>query len=199
MEDLNSTSQLLTPTPSSRNSFDSDSEEVSVVGRASGAPWKPRMDEPEWEIISKPAQAPQPSQRTALSSHPASVTMEKGPSSAPLESRAESSTPKTQTIELAPRSADLVASAKLQSPKPLTQTKDREEAQGTTVGVARSVSVSRASPRSAELLKPTLVRRATERSISPGPSGRLIDQKPLTPTLVELKNRKSQRVQLVDA
>jgi hypothetical protein len=45
---------------------------------------------------------------------------------------------------------------------------------------------------------PTLVRRMTEKSLSPA-SGRFIDQKPLTPTLVELRNRKSQRVQLVDA
>ena len=58
------------------------------------------------------------------------------------------------------------------------------------VGVARSVSVSRAhSPR-------TLVRTATDLS---SPSERFVEKATLTPTMVEVRNRKSQRVTLEDA
>jgi hypothetical protein len=56
------------------------------------------------------------------------------------------------------------------------------------VGVARSVSVSRAnSPRA-------LVRTATTPN-----EDRIVDRQTLTPTMVEVRNRKSQRVQLEDA
>ncbi|KAF2115671.1 hypothetical protein BDV96DRAFT_645863 [Lophiotrema nucula] len=173
--------QLLTPTPSSRNSFDEDSEEVTfVVGQA--APWKPRYDEkePPWEILSKPTNPPpsnllksSTSQDRSPLPNPLAAHKPSAPASAPLEptSRADSKF-KTQ-IEPAPRSADTVAPG------------------AATVGVARSVSVSRANR--PEFLKPTLLRAGTDSS------ERLVDKKPLTPTLVELKNRKSQRVQLVDA
>lgn len=63
-----------------------------------------------------------------------------------------------------------------------------------TVGVARSVSVSRAAGMTQRaMMRPVVIRTATE------PSERLVDMKPLTPTLVELQNRKSQRVQIVEA
>ena len=153
--------QLLTPTPSTRHSFDSDSEEVTImVGRPQRS-WKASMEEPEWEIVSKPTRA---------------STFQSHPSSAPLETRADGQS-KTEALEAAPRSADMALQNESQA----------------TVGIARSVSVSRAGGRR-ELLKPTLVKAATTDM-----SERLVDHKPLTPTLVELKNRKSQRVQLVDA
>ncbi|KAF2654490.1 hypothetical protein K491DRAFT_705189 [Lophiostoma macrostomum CBS 122681] len=188
-EDGKSNPQLSATTPSSRQSFTSDSEDVPIeVSKAAAVPWAPRVNEPEWELVRKP------SQRTALMSHPVSAPFEQGPSSAPLE-LGETSSLKAQAIDSAPRSANLAAV----STRPAI-----EEPQSPTIGtigIARSISVSRAtSPRSAELLRPQLVRKLTERTLSPAPSSeRLVDKKPLTPTLVELRNRKSQRVQLVDA
>lgn len=62
-----------------------------------------------------------------------------------------------------------------------------------TVGVARSVSVSRAAGLTqTDMLKPTIINAAD-------PSERLVDKKPLTPTFVEIQNRKSQRVQILEA
>lgn len=161
--------QLLTPTPSTGRSFESESEEITiVVARAGpGQTWKPSIEEnePQWEIVSKPA----------LTNTPQNPVSQDGPSSAPLaESKTQMASPTA-----APRSADLAISQKSQ-----TESK-------ATLGVARSVSVSRANR--PEFLKPTLMKRATEGS------ERLVDKRALTPTLVELKNRKSQRVQLVEA
>lgn len=68
-------------------------------------------------------------------------------------------------------------------------------AQTATVGIARSVSVSKATrPR-------TLVRTQTDlgRHLQTSPERRFGEGMALTPTLVEIGNRKSQRVQLVDA
>jgi hypothetical protein len=176
-EDLNLKSQLLTPTPSSRHSFDSDSEDITImVGASPTAPLRPRGNEPQWELVRRPTQ------KDALRSHPTTETLDQGPSSAPLE-LGRSKKFKAKTVEPAPLSADQA---------PTSKSRIQNESQ------TASVSVSRASPRSAEVVNPTLVRRVTEKSLSPA-SGRFIDQKPLTPTLVELKNRKSQRVQLVDA
>ncbi|KAF2281545.1 uncharacterized protein EI97DRAFT_454722 [Westerdykella ornata] len=181
--DPNLKSQLFTPTPSSRHSFDSDADDASIImANSPGAPWRPRMGEPQWELVSKPTQA------TALRSHPTTVAPEQGPSSAPGDLSNIGKAP-THKLESTPRSADRIL-----SPTPQTQ----NASQTATIGIARSVSVSRASPRSADLVSPQLIRSATVRALSPA-SGRFIDQKPLTPTLVELKNRKSQRVQLVDA
>ncbi|ORX99541.1 hypothetical protein BCR34DRAFT_592857 [Clohesyomyces aquaticus] len=174
--------QLLTPTPSTRHSFDSDSEEVTLAvasARTANVPaWKPSVDEPEWEIVSKP------SKRAPVS--------QDAPSSAPLECSGTHTTPKSKTqiiLDAGPRSADTVA------PRNAPQA---------TIGLARQVSVSRtAGFQRADLLRPVLVKAMTDSSPTPSPSSihseRLVDRKPLTPTLVELKNRKSQRVQLVDA
>ncbi len=67
-------------------------------------------------------------------------------------------------------------------------------AQATTVGIARSVSVSKATrPR-------TLVRTQTDLAGGiQGPEKKLGENMALTPMLVEIGHRKSQRVQLVDA
>lgn len=193
-EDLNLKSQLLSATPSSRHSFDSDGEDITImVGASPTAALKPQRNEPQWELVRRPTQ------KDALRSHPttgmssAAEFTDQGPSSAPLELTRTNKKFKPQTVEPAPLSADQV-----QASSTAHQSRSQIESQTATVGIARSVSVSRASPRSAEVVGPTLVRRMTEKSLSPA-SGRFIDQKPLTPTLVELKNRKSQRVQLVDA
>ncbi|KAH3968125.1 hypothetical protein HBH64_072490 [Parastagonospora nodorum] len=180
--------QHLAITPNSIRSFESDNDSITlVVGRTSpGQPLHLDDREPEWEIMTKPP-APKrantapitdlqrtPSQRTqptvtklsALSSHP---------SSAPLE--APSPLQKIQQLQSPPQSARQEPSA---TPKAM-------------VGVARSVSVSRAnSPR-------TLVRTASVVR-SPGAKGEFVGSgQALTPTMVEVRNRKSQRVQLVDA
>jgi hypothetical protein len=153
-EDDGMKTQLLTPTPSSRGSFDSEVEEIPIMV---DGPTKirGRYDEPEWEILSKP-------QRNAASHN-------QQPSSAPLEPSSVEKRAQAQVAEAVPRSADAI----------------------TTIGIARSISVSRTQK--PDMLKPTLLRVATTGS------ERLVDKKPLTPTLVELQNRKSQRVQLVDA
>ena len=64
------------------------------------------------------------------------------------------------------------------------------------MGVARSVSVSRATRSPNRLLSPGSAQSPVEMGLSPG---RFVDAGALTPMLVELKNRRSQRVQLVDA
>jgi hypothetical protein len=174
---------MLTPisTSSTRPSFDSDSEEVTIVVRAApGQTWiKPTVSpsEPEWEILSKP-------NLTNLSNLVQSPVSQDAPSSAPLESTLYANS--TATVKItspvaAPRSADPMGNKNSSS---------RNDSMA-TIGLARSVSVSRANR--PEFLKPVLVKRATEGA------ERLVDRQALTPTLVELKNRKSQRVQLVEA
>ncbi|OCK86367.1 hypothetical protein K432DRAFT_66716 [Lepidopterella palustris CBS 459.81] len=140
----------MTPTPSSRHSFDSE-ETVFVVGQDAN-PWRPRLQEPEWEIISKPAESKSQVQHAQGQAHAAVQRAQ--------ASKLDSAFHDTAQV---------------------------------SVGVARTVSVSRAAgaTRRPLLLKPMVVN-------SDQPE-RLVDRKPLTPTLVELKNRKSQRVQLVDA
>ncbi|KAH7139365.1 hypothetical protein B0J11DRAFT_516649 [Dendryphion nanum] len=203
MVDLNQKSQLLSPSTLSSKSFTSGPDEMSITkSPASGDPWKARQDEPEWEVVSKPTRRPSHRElKEALSSHPTNMVMEPPPhhqpSSAPLErsmSMATNSKPSSPQLSLqspVPRSADRLAV----SPMPRAQgsLKGRKQTSGLTVGIARSVSVSRASPRNAEMLKPVLIRRGTD---SPE---KLVDRRALTPTLVELKDRRSQRVQLVDA
>lgn len=170
------------PTPSTGRSFDSDSdsEEVTIVVRAApGQTWrKPSVspNEPEWEILSKPT-------LTNLSNLVQSPVSQDAPSSAPLEATSNAQAARIQITSptATPRSADPTGNK-----KPSTQNESKA-----TIGLARSVSVSRANR--PEFLKPVLVKRATEGA------ERLVDRQALTPTLVELKNRKSQRVQLVEA
>lgn len=187
--------QQLAMTPDSICSFESDADSVTIVvgNAAPGQPLHLDDREPEWEICSKPAAVtrsntmpitslvrsdsqPKVTKMSALCSHP---------SSAPLE--APSPLQRIQQLQTPPQSAKNVSS-------PLKE--GTEGVPKTMVGVARSVSVSRAnSPR-------TLVRTGSQMR-SPqmrSPQDRLIDsQQALTPTMVEVRNRKSQRVQLVDA
>lgn len=130
---------LKTPTPSIVQSF--DSEETAVVVAKDPSLWKPRLEEPEWEIVSK------------LAETTSQVQGENSPRLAKVDEPA---------LEIAQVS----------------------------LGVARTVSVSRSTGARPHLLKPMIV-------TSEQPE-RLVDRKPLTPTLVELRNRKSQRVQIVE-
>jgi hypothetical protein len=186
--------QQLAITPSSIHSFESDTDSVTiVVGQtAPGQLQKLHLDdrEPEWEMLSKPAtvtrsnttsalnvtrkdsQRKQPhiTKLSALSSHPSSAPLEV---SSPLQ--------RLQQMHSPPQSA---------RPNPDTPKESGNSATTAMVGVARSVSVSRAnSPR-------TLVRTG---SVARSPQDRLVERQALTPTMVEVRNRKSQRVQLVDA
>lgn len=183
--------QHLAITPTSIQSFESDNDSITiVVGRTTpGQPQKLHLDErePEWEICSRPApvaranttllartdsqRQPKVTKFSALSSNPAS---------APLE--APSPLQRIQQLQTPPLSA-----------RAATTSENREEGKARAmVGVARSISVSRAnSPR-------TLVRTASELR---SPGDRLVERhgQALTPTMVEVRNRRSQRVQLVDA
>jgi hypothetical protein len=160
----------------SRRSFDSEVEEITIaVSRNTpGQTWKPRAEHlsPHWEMVTKPMGSPV-TKASALRSHPST----RQPSSAPLEP----ASPVARSPGLSRSKSQI-----LPSPKPQSL-----DGPSTTLGIARSVSVSRAN-KPAALLKSGF--------LSPNSGGRFVDgSKPLTPTLVELSNRKSQRVQLVDA
>jgi len=131
---------LMTPTPSTVQSL--DSEETAFVVAKEPSPWKPRLEEPEWEIVSKPAETTSQIQRK----------------NDPRPAKADEPPVKTAQV---------------------------------SVGVARTVSVSRPAGARPHLLKPMIVTSEQPK--------RWVDRKPLTPTLVELRNRKSQRVQIVEA
>ncbi|KAF2815403.1 uncharacterized protein BDZ99DRAFT_472680 [Mytilinidion resinicola] len=227
--------QLLTPTPSTRASFDSQ-ETAMVPLVVDPNPWNPRLEEPEWEILSKPAEAasqvqregqglgtmqeesqsPPPHHHQQEKPRRQSQSQPKSPPQAqdrhlqkqsqrPTEEHRFSPTsagsqsrdsPRVQTHHHSPR--DSPRSHALNSPKDRPapkHTQSERDVRGkgpTTVGLARQVSVSRAT--GPKLLKPMVV-------LPPVLSEKLVDRKPLTPTLVELKNsgRKSQRVVLEDA
>ncbi|KAF2027395.1 hypothetical protein EK21DRAFT_72011 [Setomelanomma holmii] len=185
--------QHLAITPNSIESFESDNDSITiVVGRtASGQPQKLHLDErePEWEICSKP----KPVQRSNTTPIPDLVrtdsqrqpkvtkfsALSSNPASAPLET--PSPLQRIQQLQTPPLSANEKRSA------------SEEGKAKAMVGVARSISVSRAnSPR-------TLVRTGTE--IRSPHGDRLVERhgQALTPTMVEVRNRRSQRVQLVDA
>ncbi|KAH7401015.1 hypothetical protein DE146DRAFT_485391 [Phaeosphaeria sp. MPI-PUGE-AT-0046c] len=190
-ESMNLQVQQLAMTPNSIRSFESDTDSVTIVvgSTAPGQTHKLHLDdrEPEWEICSKPTPVarsstmplaslvrtdsqPKVTKLSALSSHP---------SSAPLE--APSPLQRIQQLQSPPHSAKHAIS-------PLRETE--QSVPKAMVGVARSVSVSRAtSPR-------TLVRTGSQMR---SPKDRMIDSQALTPTVVEVMNRKSQRVQLEDA
>ncbi|KAL1594109.1 hypothetical protein SLS59_008943 [Nothophoma quercina] len=208
--------QQTPPTPSSIHSFDtSDNESITiVVGRTTPAKtkaWKAQIEshEPEWEILPKPRSAsasasanraaslerspsrkqPRVTAASALSSHP----------SAPLE--VSSPLQNLQMLLSPPLSAESLERPAGEKPVIRRTNSQRKAkvigsgAQTATVGIARSVSVSKATrPR-------TLVRTQTDlgRHLQTSPERRFGEGMALTPTLVEIGNRKSQRVQLVDA
>lgn len=182
-------------TPSSTQSFDSESDSVTFEVETTAPLRKVHLDdgEPEWEICTKrsaikssvssaPAMARQDSQTLprvtkfcALSSNPAS---------APLD--APSPLQRISSMRSPPLSAGRASDRRR-----VTESSGagNEITGSAMVGVARSISVSKAnSPRA-------LVRTNTDLS-SPE---RLVEKATLTPTMVEVRNRRSQRVQLVDA
>ncbi|KAF1933026.1 uncharacterized protein M421DRAFT_53415 [Didymella exigua CBS 183.55] len=191
--------QQAPPTPSSINSFDiSDNESVTiVVARTTPAEtqaWKAHVEsqEPHWEILPKPrsasASAPANTSTTSLGHSvsrkqprvTAASALSSHPSSAPLE--VSSPLQNLQTLLSPPLSAEPFKQPTAEKPT-------------ATVGIARSVSVSKATrPR-------TLNRTPTDlgRHLQTSSERNLGDGMALTPTLVEIGNRKSQRVQLVDA
>jgi hypothetical protein len=195
---MNLNVQQVAITPTSIHSFESDTDSVTiVVGRTNvGQAQTLHLDdrEPDWEICAKPALKPVPvarantaplaslkrtdSQRqpavtkfSALSSH--------APSSAPLE--APSPLQRIQQLQSPPASAR----------EKRTESENRQDGKARAmVGVARSISVSRAnSPR-------TLVKSPGEGT---GEMRGFGEGKCLTPTMVDVRQRRSQRVQLVDA
>jgi hypothetical protein len=185
--------QQISLTPTSIRSFESDTDSITlVVGRASpGHPQKLHLDdrEPEWEIISRPSAVTRsntmPMSSLVRSDSHAQVTklsaLSSHPSSAPLEV--------SSPLQRIQRALSPPASARQANSDRRAASDDGDNAPKAMVGVARSVSVSRAnSPR-------TLVRTASELR---SPRDRLVDRQTLTPTMVEVRNRRSQRVQLVD-
>jgi hypothetical protein len=187
--------QQLSMTPTSIHSFESDTDSITIVvaHTSSGQPQKLHLDdrEPDWEICAKPPTVarshttPTPTLVRADSRNQPTITklsaLSSHPSSAPLE--APSPLQRIQQLQSPPLSAR-------QTEKRTTSETRGDGAPKAMVGVARSVSVSRAnSPR-------TLVRTASELR---SPGDRLVERQALTPTMVEVKNRRSQRVQLVDA
>jgi hypothetical protein len=204
------------PTPSSINSFElSDNESVTiVVARTTPTQtkaWKAHVEsqEPDWEILPKPRSAsasantsttslgrsvsrkqPRVTAASALSSHPSTAPLEV---SSPLQN--------LQTLLSPPLSAEPFEESASERPVMRRTTSQRKtkvvggSAQTATVGIARSVSVSKATrPR-------TLNRTPTDlsRRLQSSPERKFGERMTLTPTLVEIGNRKSQRVQLVDA
>ncbi|KAF1974839.1 hypothetical protein BU23DRAFT_91588 [Bimuria novae-zelandiae CBS 107.79] len=184
--DTPSLSQASSPASTSDRSFDSTTEEITIVAtpNAPPKPWRPQVhdEEPIWEIIQR-----QPSTVTkasALRSHPTSATSPGPQEPAPRPTLALHNPSLTRT-----RSQTVLTTASRRQ-----GTARLETGTQATVGVARSVSVSRAT-------------RSPDKFLSPGPGkgegglspGRIVEAGALTPTLVELKNRRSQRVQLVDA
>ncbi|KAJ4349862.1 uncharacterized protein N0V89_008481 [Didymosphaeria variabile] len=183
-----------TSSAASDRSFEySDSEEITIVAtpNAPPKPWRPHVqdEEPVWEIIQR-----QPSTVTkasALRSHPTSAA-----SPAPQEPTPTSAKTRSPVLSRT-RSHTVLAS---------TSPRSGVERSGTgvqaTIGVARSVSVSRTTRSPGAVLSPASegVKTPIRSPDGLAPPGKFLGgNKPLTPTLVELKNRRSQRVQLVDA
>ncbi|CAI6340631.1 unnamed protein product [Periconia digitata] len=234
---------VMTTTPSSRNSFESDrgaDEEIITVRRpAAKRPitYNPIDDkEPEWDIIvpqqraapesqfqsqkiskadalrshpsvRRPGDASSPSSSTSPSSAPAPAPVREEdpqhhhhpPSSAPLE-KSIIATASPITLIRSPSSARTQTITRSASTAKSSSSSSRSA--GATVGVARSISVSRA--RSPMLATPgsagsKAVSVASPNAIGGVDAARLGDGRALTPTLVELKNRRSQRVMVVDA
>lgn len=182
-------------TPTSVHSFESDTESITILVGQTNPLLHLDSREPEWEICTKPTaittdtatpaflsrtdsqRQPKPTKLSALSSHP---------SSAPLD--VPSPLHRLQSLTNPPLSADRIG-AKRTASETRSQRKDVEVRSAATVGIARSVSVSKAnSPRA-------MLPRGQADTKSPQ-GERLVERQVLTPTMVEVRNRKSQRVQL---
>lgn len=195
-------------TPTSMSGSESEAESVSVVAapilHGHGQPTTFHLDdrEPDWELCAPPPRAakrealvvpdkpvstlvrspshrqPKVTKMSALCSHPASAPIDV-PS--PLQRLQSLSTPPHSASRLGEKRAEIQARRREANGDNIVTAK-------ATVGLARSVSLSRAhSPR-------TVVRVSTIPI-----EERVLDKLALTPTMVEVKNRKSHRVQLEDA
>ncbi|KAF1921211.1 hypothetical protein BDU57DRAFT_509895 [Ampelomyces quisqualis] len=184
-QSMASPAQQLSITPTSIRSFESDTDSITlVVGRTGSLHLDDR--EPEWEICTKP-----PAATRAYSNPAASVTCSDSRSKQPQVTNLSAlcSNPLFALVETSP---PLERIQQLQSPpQPAKHSTSETSSSKAMIGVARSISVSRAnSPR-------TPVRTASELR---SPGDRWVDkQQALTPTMVEVQSRKSQRVMLVDA
>lgn len=182
-----------TSSPTSERSFDYDDEEITIVTTPQNAPPKPwrahiQGDEPMWEIL--PRQSSLVTKASALRSHPTSAASPRPTEPTPASVRSP--------VLYRTRSHTILTS---KSPRPAPE---RSATGTTTFGIARSVSVSRATRSPGAALSPA----GSEGAVSPfivspdglQPPGKYLGgNKPLTPTLVELKNRRSHRVLLEDA
>jgi hypothetical protein len=212
----------VTSTPSSQHSFELDDEKLYIeVPQKKETPFRPalpQLNSPDWEMLPKRT----PSKASALRSHPATTS----PSSAPLEPPVTIATASPITLLRSPSSARSVMHLSPNSRPGVVVSPVDRAGRSATVGVARSVSVTRArspllKPESAGLTTtPTISGVGVARSVSVSRAnspllkpvsagltatsamssdGRFGDHRALTPTLVELKDRRSQRVQLVEA
>ncbi|EUC45915.1 hypothetical protein COCMIDRAFT_94309 [Bipolaris oryzae ATCC 44560] len=173
-------------TPASMSGSESEAESVSVVAapilHGHGQPTTLHLDdrEPDWELCAPP---PRAAKREALVIPDTSVsTLVRSPS------HRQPKVTKMSALCSHPASAPIDVPSPLQRLQSLSTPPHSAITAKATVGLARSVSLSRAhSPR-------TVVRVSTIPS-----EERVLDKLALTPTMVEVKNRKSHRVQLEDA
>ncbi|KAF1948046.1 hypothetical protein EJ02DRAFT_364666 [Clathrospora elynae] len=176
-------------TPTSFHSLESDATSFTIVAGQIGPGFRLHLDErePEWEICSKPAAvAPAPTPFRSLSQKQPKVTkltaLSSHPSASPLD--APSPLQRLQSLSTPPLSATAKRAA-------IAARREEDATAKAIVGVARSVSVNRAnSPR-------TLTRSNTD--IKTTNEERLVERLVLMPTMVQVRNRRSHMVQLVDA
>ncbi|EMD85440.1 hypothetical protein COCC4DRAFT_153310 [Bipolaris maydis ATCC 48331] len=173
-------------TPTSVFGSESEAESVSVVAapilHGHGQTTTLHLDdrEPDWELCAPP---PRAAKREALVIPDTPVsTLVRSPS------HRQPKVTKMSALCSHPASAPIDVPSPLQRLHSLSTPPHSAIIAKATVGLARSVSLSRAhSPR-------TVVRVSTIPS-----EERVLDKLALTPTMVEVKNRKSHRVQLEDA
>ena len=175
---------MLPPTPSSFTSFASSVEEIEIGVQA----WESKAGEPKWEIVSK--------------------------STTNLVSQSHSASPNSdhdsdhQNLKVAPlniRASDKKSNAGTGAAPVTATTSERSQSRTQeTVGIARSVSVSRAQG----IVRADVVARSPVMGLSRSVTSPLMmqvggerfgERKPLTPTFVEIRNRRSQRVQILEA
>ncbi|KAF1842561.1 uncharacterized protein K460DRAFT_370533 [Cucurbitaria berberidis CBS 394.84] len=190
-------------TPTSVESFESDAESITIlVGHSQSQPLKFHLDErePEWEMYPKPKPlAISKRDNTASGATPLLI---KAASTTNLARTASQRQPKVTKMSALsshpsessspPPGASRADVVRRNEKRTESETRgDGATAPKAMVGVARSISVSRAnSPRA--LVQTTL-------DVASPNTERLVARQVLTPTMVDVKNRRSHRVQLVDA
>lgn len=162
-----------------------DRDRMAATALKRTGSWKPSVNEPAWEMVSTiSAKVESPVAGSTKTVNAISTKVE-----SPAPEPPKTINLKKPAFPVQPVNRKTSASTFQNSPS-VAKAPERKDSQANEaqVGIARQVSVSRAA-RPVNILKPKLT--------SPE---RLVDKKPLTPTLVELnKNRKSQRAQIEDA